>query len=83
MLIVHTFQLKALAVDPNIVTSLELHELMSRLDLSKDESESRRPSYDELYPDGWAWDKQAELRHREAVHKIVHWPANDKHVVQY
>ena len=67
--------MKALARNPKLVKSLELEELLSRLDLLKDPCDSRRPSYNELYPTGWARNTQTELRHREAVHKIVHWPA--------
>ena len=67
--------MKVLATNSNLVQSLELEELLSNLDLSKDASYSRRPSYNELYPTGWARNTHTELRHREAVHKIVHWPA--------
>jgi hypothetical protein len=67
--------MKALATNANIVKSLELEELLSKLDLSKDQSYSRRPSYNELYLTEWARNTHTELRHREAVHKIVHWPA--------
>ena len=66
--------MRALAQDENLVKTLELEGLISRLDLSSDSSETRRPSYKELYPAGWATDTQAELVHREALTKIVNWP---------
>ena len=66
--------MRALAQDENLVKTLELEGLISRLDLSSDSSETRRPSYKELYPAGWATDTQAELVHIEALTKIVNWP---------
>ena len=74
--------MKELSLSPDLVKDLGIEDLMSRLDLSRDQSDSRRPSYDELYPTGWARNKHAEFRHREAVHKIVHWPASDNNKVK-
>ena len=74
--------MKELSMNPDLVKGLEIEDLMSRLDLSKNASDSRRPSYNELYPTGWARNKHNELRHREAVHKIVHWPASDNNKVK-
>jgi hypothetical protein len=74
--------MKALSMKPSLVKSLEIEDLMLRLDLSKDPSDSRRPSYNELYPTGWARDKHSELKHREAIHKIIHWPASDNNKVK-
>ena len=67
--------------NPDIVTSLDLHGLLSRLDLSRDVSEKRMPVYEDIYPDGWAWDRLAEKRLKDAVHKIVNWPTDHKNVV--
>ena len=69
-------------MNPDLVKSLEIEELTSRLDLSKDPSESRRRSYNEQYPTGWARNQHTEIRHRESVHKIVHWPASDNNKVE-
>jgi hypothetical protein len=63
-----------------LVTSLDLSTLLSRLDLSKEESDTRRPVYDKLYPDSWVGDQQAEGRHKEAFLKMIHWPT---YVVTY
>ena len=60
---------------------LELEDLMSRLDLSKDSTDTQRPSYTDLYPQGWGRDALAELQHREAVHKIVRWPVDEDNKV--
>ena len=69
--------------NPDIVTSLDLHGLLSRLDLSAGVSDTRMAAYEDLYPDGWVGDRQAEGRHRELVHKIVNWPKDDKNMVSY
>ena len=74
--------MKALSMNPDLVKSLEIEDLMTKLDLSKDPSDCRRPSYNELYPTGWARDQHTEIRHREAIHKIVHWPSSDKNKVE-
>ena len=63
----------AVTADKDLVNSLNLHDLLSRLDLSKD-TKMRKPVYEDLYPDNWAGDSQAERRHREAVLKIINWP---------
>jgi len=75
--------MRALAQDENLVKTLELEGLISRLDLSSDSSETRRPSYKELYPAGWATDTQAELVHREALTKIVNWPIDHNRKFDY
>ena len=64
-----------------IMTSFDLEGLMSRLDVS--EGPARMAEYEELYPDGWAGDEEAERRHREAVSKIVSWPKDDENTVGY
>ena len=65
--------MRALARNKSLVASLELDGVISRLDLSKEPSDTKRPSYSDLYPMGWVADTQAEV-HRETIHKIVHWP---------
>eukprot|EP00091_Calanus_sinicus_P017419 TRINITY_DN37650_c0_g1_i1.p1 TRINITY_DN37650_c0_g1~~TRINITY_DN37650_c0_g1_i1.p1 ORF type:complete len:188 (+),score=31.30 TRINITY_DN37650_c0_g1_i1:66-566(+) len=70
-------KMKELSKNPNLVKGLEIEDLVSRLDLSMDPSVSRRPSYDELYPAGWARNRLTEFIHREAVIKIMHWSASD------
>ena len=64
-----------------IMNSFDLERLMSRLDLS--EGPARMAEYEELYPDGWTGEEEAERRHREAVSKIVNWPKDDDNKVRY
>ena len=73
--------MRALARNESLVAGLELEGLMSRLDLSKEANEIRRPSYDDLYPDGWGDHTREELEHREAIHRIVHWPMDHNNKV--
>ena len=71
----------ALSSNQDIMASLDLDGLMSRLDLS--EGPARMAEYEELYPDGRAGDEDAESRHREAVGKIVNWPKDHENKVRY
>ena len=66
-----------------MATSLDIPDLLSRLDLSKEAADTRMPAYEELYPDRWAGDRQAEERHRDAVYKIVNWPTDDKNMASH
>ena len=65
-----------------MMTRLDLRDLL-RLDLSEGVAVTRMAEYEELYPDGWAGDEDAERRHREAVSKIVNWPRDNDHKVRY
>ena len=38
-------------------------------------------SYEELYPDNWANNKEIEDRHREPVKKLQRWPNDEKNQV--
>jgi hypothetical protein len=71
----------AMSSNQDMMTSLDLEGLMSRLDLS--EGPTRMAEYEEIYPDGWAGDEQAEMKHREAVSKIVSWPKDEENTVGY
>ena len=71
----------AMSSNQDMMTSLDLEGLMSRLDLS--DGQARMAEYEEIYPDGWAGDEQAEMRHREAVSKIVSWPKDEENTVGY
>jgi len=63
--------------DPKTVNSLGLEELLSRLDLSKNVEETRRPEYKELYPENWVADAKIREQHQETVNKIVRWPRDE------
>ena len=69
----------AISRNQDIITSLK--GLLSRLDLS--ERPAKMAEYEELYPDGWAGDQQAERRYREVVRKISSWPTDDENTVTY
>ena len=64
------------------MTSLDLHELMSRVDLSKDVPDTSRPAYEELHRDSWMGEKQVQEMYREALHKILNWPRDDNNMVR-
>ena len=68
------FQVKSLLRNTELVTSLDLSAMLSRLDLSKEVSDTRRPVNDKLYPNNWVGDQQAEGRHKEAFLKMINWP---------
>ena len=59
-----------------------LHGLMSKLDLSKDGEGTRRPNYDELYPENWAGNREKEEIHKSAFLKMIQWPVDDKNMVR-
>lgn len=40
-------------------------------------------SYEELYPDNWANNKEKEDRHRELVKKLQRWPTDEKNQLDY
>ena len=65
-----------------MMTRLDLRDLL-RLDLSEGVAVTRMAEYEELYPDGWTGDEEAERRHREAVSKIVNWPRDNDHKVRH
>ena len=60
---------------------LALHDLLSRLDLSKEVEDTRMPAYDELYPDSWVEDKSTRDRHCDVVSKIINWPRDESNRV--
>ena len=69
--------------NPDIVNSLDIQGLLSRLDLSRGVAGTKMAEYEDLYPAGWAGDEKAETRHREAVRKITSWPRNKENMVSY
>ena len=76
-------QVMAMSRNPDIMSCLNLQGLLSRIALSEGAARMRNIEYEELYPDGWAGDEEAERRHREAVSKIVSWPTDDENTVGY
>ena len=71
-----------LSNNPCMVHDLGIQDFLSRLDLSKDiDKATRRPAYDELYPDNWAGDREKEEMHKSAFSKMINWPVDDKNEV--
>ena len=57
--------------NPDIVSSLDLQGLVSRLDLTRWHGEGKRMAeYEDLYPDGWAGDEEAERRQRGGIERL-------------
>ena len=73
--------MREIAEDKVFVDSLEIESLLLQLDLNKTNAETRRPSYTQIYPSGWAQDREIESNHQEAMHKIVHWPLDSNNKV--
>ena len=69
--------------DQETIQSLALSDLLSRLDLSKDISDTRMPTYEDLYPEGWLSNRESQEKHQEIVRKIVNWPIDDNYKVRY
>ena len=69
--------------DPGTMNSLALHDLLSRLDLSKGVSDTRIPTYEDLYLANWFTDRHTQLKHQEAVTKILNWPRDDNNRVSF
>ena len=66
--------MKALSEDSVLVNSFDLHGMLLKGNLSKDSQETRKPSYEDLYPVGWVEDQQAQMIHKDALLKMVTWP---------
>ena len=72
--IIHTFQVKSVANNEDLVDSLGLSNFLSRLELSDDDKDMWMASYNEVYPRNWAGDDRKERRHRSIVTRIIDWP---------
>ena len=62
--------MKALSEDSVLVNSFDLHGML----LKANSQETRKPSYEDLYPAGWMEDQQAQMIHKDALLKMVTWP---------
>ena len=73
-----------LSKNANIMSRPEIQVLLSTLDMADSLARmARMVTYEELYPVGWAGNKGAERRHRDAVYKITNWPKNKEGKVGY
>ena len=57
--------------------SLALHDLVSRLDLSKDMADTQMPTYENVYQQTLVGDKSMKEKHQEIANKILKWPRDD------
>jgi hypothetical protein len=58
----------------------KLDEIISKLPATRGH---KAPSYDALYPEHWANDKEVEDRHRDIVRKLQTWPIDEGNKVSY
>ena len=61
--------------------SLALHNIVSRLDLSKDMADTQMPSYENVYEQTLVGDGSMKEKHQEIVKKILKWPRDDNNKV--
>ena len=66
--------MRSVANDPHLMSSQELSDILSKIELSNDGDEMFLTTYDELYPPHWVGDTRAEQRHREIIERITEWP---------
>jgi len=72
-----TSEVTTLSKNANIMSRPDIQVLLSTLDMAGSLARmARMVTYEELYPVGWAGNKGAERRHRDAVYKITNWPKN-------
>ena len=67
--------MKALSQDSVLVNSFDLQGMLLRVNLSKNSQETRKPSYQDLYPVGWVKDHEAQKVHKDSLLKMVTWPS--------
>ena len=67
----------------DIVASFDLHELMAKLDLSKDVSDKKTPEDEEMYSSSWIGNRQSKEKYKDALQKIKGWPKDDNNRVRY
>ena len=74
-------RVQCISGNPDIVSALDLSDILSRLDLSKDVTDTRMPTYEELYPANWAGDRAKEEMHKKVVLNILSWPRGENNLV--
>eukprot|EP00092_Neocalanus_flemingeri_P003211 GFUD01003433.1.p1 GENE.GFUD01003433.1~~GFUD01003433.1.p1 ORF type:complete len:764 (+),score=132.24 GFUD01003433.1:47-2338(+) len=73
-------QVNDIVSNPDVMDSLDLSQIMSRLDLS---DTPRFPTYQEIYHKNWANDSKVEERHMEIMNRIQSWPKNEYNELDY
>jgi len=70
-------QVKYVANNTDLLSSVGLSDLLSNLDLSDDDDDGEDmwiASYEKIYPQNWAGSARKEQKHRNIVERIIAWP---------
>lgn len=67
-------QVTDIVSNPDIIESLDLSKMMSRLNL---DDIPEFPTYQQIFPEKWANDSQVEQRHEEIMSRIQSWPKKE------
>jgi len=67
--------------NPDMVESLDLTNIMSRLSLK--DTTPTFPTYQEIFPEKWANDRKVEERHLEIMRRIQSWPKDENNEIDY
>jgi len=73
-------QVSDIASNPAIMESLDLSQMMSRLNLSEI---PKFPTYQEIYPQKWANNDEVEQRHMEIIKRLQSWPRKDNNELDF
>ena len=83
MFLISFIQMVKISKDPDTMESLALHDLVSRLDLSKEMSDTQMPTYENVYQETLVGDKTAKQKHRDFANQMLKWPRDDDNKVRY
>jgi hypothetical protein len=72
---------RELAKNKEDVESLDLTQMLERLDLRNSNMPPALPSYHELYPSHWANNPDVERKHLNLITKIKNWPTYEDNQV--
>ena len=71
-------QVTDIVSNPDIIESLDLSQMMSRLNLSET---PKFPTYQEIFPEKWANNSQVEQRHMDIMRRLQSWPKKEDNEV--
>jgi hypothetical protein len=80
--LIELLQVVRISRNSDIISTLELHELMSKLDLSRNVSDRNSPEDEELYSSSWKGNRQSKANYKDALKKIKDWPKDDNRKVR-
>jgi len=73
-------QVSDIVTNQEFIESLDLSQMMSRLNLAE---VPKFPSYQQIFPEKWANNKDVEQRHMEIINRIQNWPRSDTKELDY